>query len=353
MNVLHIVSSLNVGGTQTLLKQLMSNDIYKEGVRAFFLVENECKGYFDSDIEKFGGVIIRGPSPSKNIFKYSFFLANVFIKNKIDLVHSHVSLFSGYISFVAFLFGVNKRICHSHRVVKKSKGLYYQVMTLLIYLFSTKKIACSTIAGESLFSNASFEVIENGMDFYSVLSKKKTSINNDKIKIGHVGRFVEEKNHEFLINLVEKNIKEFELHLVGDGPLFENIKLLTEKLNISHAVTFYGNQKTPFDCLSNCDVVVFPSFSEGFGIAVVESQINGFPTIISDAIPDSTKIIHSLVKKVPLNNCVNIWSQSIRDFSKIPKVNIEERFKLFKSSPFNLDVIAKKYREDIYELCEK
>lgn len=97
---------------------------------------------------------------------------------------------------------------------------------------------------------------------------------NDYI-IGHIGRFVEQKNHEFLIDIFNELLKQksnAKLLLIGDGPLKEHIENKSKSLGIYDKITFAGLRSDIPDLLGIIDAFLFPSKFEGISIAFLEAQ---------------------------------------------------------------------------------
>lgn len=360
-HILHVISSLNIGGTQVLLANMMSDPEFRKDRQHYFLVENENYGSLDSKIEKNGGVIIRGPSPSKGIFSYIKFFIYCLREHNISIVHSHVSTFSGLIVFISFLFGIKTRISHCHSLIAAeaniSRRLYKYTMKCMANIFSTLKVACSLEAGKSLFfKNSSFIVISNGINFDFINESSlfndgiECKLNSNKIKIGHIGRFVPEKNHKFLIDLLNnKNDSNVELHLIGGGEIEQEIRDYAKKNNVEGQVFFHGEKNMPYYILNQFDLMIFPSIREGFGIAVLEAQALGVPTIISDRVPKSTIIIPEIVQQISLDSSLDNWLLAIDNFCQDKvRPTLSERKKFFNSSGVNISNSVKIMVEKLY-----
>lgn len=92
---------------------------------------------------------------------------------------------------------------------------------------------------------------------------------------------------------VKNKIPEARLKIIGDGPLKENLKLKTKKLNLENNIEFLGeisNDLLP-EYLSGADIFVRPSLSEGLGTAFLEAMAVGLPIIgtLVGGIPDFLK----------------------------------------------------------------
>ncbi|HFE8514968.1 glycosyltransferase [Proteus mirabilis] len=322
--VLHIISSLNIGGTQVLLRDLLKTTSFSN-YQHYFLVE-ESSGFLDNEIIKLGGEIIRVKKIKKTTFIYYIYnLIRIIKIKKIDIVHSHVSYFSGINIFISFLYNVKIRISHAHSMSKKNNK-YTSLMRLLINKFSTQKIACSHETGISIFgSKTDFIIIKNGIFLNKRNIKQENNIS--PLIIGHIARLVPEKNQKFLIDLISKK-NNSELHIIGDGPLKNELIEYSQKIGVSDRVYFHGVSRYPFKDIGKykCNVMIYPSIREGFGISIIESQYYGFPTIISNNVPKEAIVIPSLVKTISLENSDIDIDTFLTKKKKISQTIIDEYF---------------------------
>ena len=79
-----------------------------------------------------------------------------------------------------------------------------------------------------------------------IRNKKREELQiGDRFCIGHVGRFAEQKNHAYLIDIfyeVHKKKEDAVLLLVGDGPLQEDVKARVHQYGLDDAVIFAGSR---------------------------------------------------------------------------------------------------------------
>lgn len=309
--VVHVLGKMDAGGVETWLVNLLKNTDSNQ-VKHEFLLQKSGKGFYDDEILREGAEIHYCLNHS-NLFIYAFRLFRAFKKIKPDVVHSHVHAFSGLVLFVAFLAGVKIRIshCHSDTRNKEKKSslarrLYIGLMKKLILCFATDNLAVSEKAAECLYGldwqvQKNISIMPCGIDtskfdpkFKDLNLRGKLGIPNDAFVIGHVGRFVEAKNHEFLIDVFDsvskKNPKAY-LVLIGEGPLFFEIKEKVQRLGLNDRVLFLGLRKdVPRIMLSVFDIFVFPSLWEGLGLVAVEAQIGGLKVLLSSNIPAEVDI---------------------------------------------------------------
>ncbi len=199
-------------------------------------------------------------------------------------------------------------------------------------LFFAKKIMAKTnltffvlnekykrILSGFLNTRCSINVVHNGVDIGALLDNscnkfetiKELGINKNAIILGHVGRMVAEKNHNFLIDVFNEIRKKVnvELILVGDGPINQQLKKRVNADGLTNYVHFLGEKENVGKYLSVMDCFVFPSIIEGYPLALIEAQIVGIPCVVSDAIDDEA-IINNNVLKVNEYN-IDKWISSI------------------------------------------
>jgi len=119
------------------------------------------------------------------------------------------------------------------------------------------------------------EVIYNGIDFEKFLSFQKSDEDWEPI-FGIIARLDKIKGQIYILKALKKLRKE-EIKLpkfifVGDGPERENLEHFTEENSLSN-VKFVGEVLDVGQYLKQIDVFVFPSLSEGLGVAIIEALV--------------------------------------------------------------------------------
>lgn len=347
LKILHVVGGMDIGGTETMLMNLYRK-LNKE-IKFDFISYYDYEGYYDQEIRKLGGQVIRLNNPKKvGRIKAIKELSEVIKMNGYDGIHVHTLFNSGIGVIAAYKGKCRVRICHSHTNSEKKVNLlrriYRELMRVSIKIFSTDFLACSKSAGEYLFGknickNKRFEVIPNYIDYKKILNYKKEglreelNLKNDDILIGHIGRFIESKNQSFILDIFkkinEKNSK-YKLILVGYGELEEKIKFKAEKLGISENIYFLGLRKDIEKIVNSLDLFIMPSIYEGLGLVLLEAQAGRVPCLVSDAIQEEADLNLGLVKKISLNKGINIWEEEIYKLVKkdinISKNSVEKAF---------------------------
>ncbi len=112
-------------------------------------------------------------------------------------------------------------------------------------------------------------------------SFKKENKLEDKPIVLFVGNLIKRKNVDSLLEAKKIAHSDYYLVIVGDGPQFKKLRKKVEDDNI-HDVIFTGSRNDVEDIIPSCDVLVLPSFSESFGLVLIEALACGKPVIGSD-----------------------------------------------------------------------
>ncbi len=279
-------------------------------------------------IKEYNGKVHIIKGRKKQPLKYIKKLSALIKENKYDIVQAHGS--SAILSLemiAAKKAGCKIRVAHCHNT-KADHKLIDKFLRPIFYKTYTHAFACGEEAGKWLFKNRKFEIINNGKDIEEYKYnedirkeyRKKYNLEN-KIVIGHVGNFNNQKNHDFLIdvfyNLVKQNFKYY-LVLIGKGYTQPSIEQKVKTLGIEDKVLFVGKSSKVGQWLQAMDIMVLPSKFEGFPLVLVEWQIAGLPCVVSDRVTKEVKLTN-LVQFISLDKEPEYWARKIR------KIQIQDR----------------------------
>jgi glycosyltransferase involved in cell wall biosynthesis len=119
--------------------------------------------------------------------------------------------------------------------------------------------------------------------------------NDGRRTILYVGRLDREKNLPCLLRAVRRLVRKLpqvRLELVGDGPDRKAIEKTVFRLGLGGFVRFEGIQEDVSGFYTAADVLVLPSFSEGFSNSLVEAMHAGCAVIASNTGGNSELIEH-------------------------------------------------------------
>lgn len=337
VKVLHIVGGMDTGGVETWLMHVLRNTD-KAHYKIDFLSNISKPCFYDNEIKSLGCKVLQCQRPA-NPLQYAFnFFRIIREHGPYDVVHSHVHYFSGYTLLLARLAGVGVRIAHSHNDTSihdnKARGLrkaYLSLSAWLIKLNATTGLACSEQAADNLFgsnwrADKRWRILYCALDLGAFTQqanpddvRRELGIPQGAFVVGHVGRFAEQKNHDFLIGIfshVLKRIPQARLLLVGDGPLRNHIETIVDAQGLGGNVIFAGvRSDVPRLLLGAMDVFVFPSHFEGLPLILIEVQASGLPVVMSDVISPETIVSSQLVKRVSLKQTGQVWADEAMEFA--------------------------------------
>ncbi|PYF03258.1 glycosyltransferase family 1 protein [Ureibacillus chungkukjangi] len=359
VRILQFGMSPNPGGVESFIMNYYRN-IDRDKVQ-FDFVKMYNQIAYEEEIESLGGKIHNISFFKNHPIRNYYDIRKLIKKQNYKIVHVNM-LSAAYIIplIAAKKSGVNYIIAHSHNS-STSPGL---VRNLLNFLNKSKLqrnanhfFACSTLAGNWMFGNASkqgINIINNAIDVSqykydsSIRAKLKKELNLEgKFVIGHVGRFQYQKNHEFLIDIfseVHKRDSNAFLLLVGDGELMENMKKKVNLLGISDAVKFLGKRSDVNELMNCMDIFLLPSHYEGLPVVAVEAQTSGLRCILSDVITTETNI-SGQVEFMSLKLSAQEWAEQI--LSNQFKNDRENAYKKTINAVYDIKSSAKSL-EDFY-----
>jgi glycosyltransferase involved in cell wall biosynthesis len=177
--------------------------------------------------------------------------------------------------------------------------------------------------------------------------RRLLGLNDENFVIGHVGRFVHQKNHAFLIDLAAECVRrepQTRLVLVGHGGLRALVEQAVTAKGLADRVIFAGVRSDVARLMTEVfDVFVMPSLYEGLGVALIEAQTAGLPCVISDAIPKEATAVIPLVQCLSLRASIDSWADAVLSARTKPRsVTRMEALELITSSSFNIHNCVKK-----------
>lgn len=363
IKILQYVSCMNRAGAETLLMNIYRN-INRDKFEFHFISHTKEKCDYDDEIEALGGKVIYLERPSlKNLNKYKKDFNEVVKKNgPYRAIHAHMQLNNGLILKVAKDIGIKTRISHAHLNGDYSKNsfsrnCYRKYSKYLIRSNTTVNVSCSNESGKYLYDGREFKLLKNAIDLnnfnlgnkHNRYLNEELNLKNDIKIITHIGRFVQAKNHKFIIDIFSKVIEKnnnYRLILCGEGPLKEKIQELVKTKELSDYVYFLGVRDDINKILLGTDIYLMPSILEGLPVVLVEAQAAGVNCIISDNIPKECDMEMGLINYMSLNDNSNKWVNTILQLDfKFIGFKERERFIIKKGYSLEENII---FLDDLY-----
>lgn len=277
--ILHVISSLETGGAQKLLADILES--IKDNAAVDVLVFKNADSYLSKRIRTAGIHIINLNKRNTDISIIRE-LRKYF--KRYDLIHIH--LFPAlYYAAIASM-GLNiKLVFTEHSTTNRRR--YKQILRPIekfIYSQYSSVICVSSQAAASLqewigLNTCNILTIENGvnLDYY-----KAPEIINRKKQIVMVSRFAPAKDQETVIRAMPYVNDDLSLVFAGDGETLDRAKQLVETLHLGQRVFFLGNCTDIRNLLWDSLIGIQSSKWEGFGLTAVEIMAAGLPIIATD-----------------------------------------------------------------------
>ena len=369
IQVLVLITVMDRAGAETLMMNYLRN-IDRSKIQMDFLINREGRADYEDEIEQLGSKVYHMSPlyPGKfHLYKKEF---RNFLRQHPEyrIIHSHLEERSYFALKIAKEEGVPVRIAHAHSV---PKGINLKMMMRLYFRkrlgkYYTHPFACGEKPAKWLFGTTEdVTIMKNAIDTESFKYNKNTrykirkslKIKENQMVVGHIGRFTQEKNQLFLVeifNEVNKQLPNSRLLLIGGGkPIAEikykeKVKNKVKEMGLNSKVQFLGVREDIEKLMQGIDVLVMPSLSEGFPVTLVEAQSAGIPCLVSDAVSNEVNVTGEMQYKSIEEEPIE-WANKILSLMNT-EVNREEMCETVAKSGLEVKENAKwleKFYEDV------
>lgn len=174
------------------------------------------------------------------------------------------------------------------------------------------KVICVSAAVREGMKNCFYDntaVVINGLDEPKILWNEKNL--QGPAKFLFVGRLSPVKGLQDVLRVLPAD-QDWTLDVVGDGPMRPELELLAKEQAIAERVTFHGYSEEVDQFMSQASCLLFPSYTEGFGLVLARAVQMGLPVIASDIGPVA-EVATSREGLLPPGD-LDAWKKAIRDF---------------------------------------
>ena len=264
-------------------------------VRCDLVCPNELDEQARAMVERTGGSVFVLGGRNRHPFAYIRALSGIVWRRGIEIVHAHGNSATLTTELAAArLGGARVRMPHSHNTTCNMKTAD-RLLRTLFYQLSTHNVACSAAAGDWLFPQRTYTVLNNAIDtrryrFSEQMrldTREGLGLSPEEFVFIQIGAFNQQKNQAFLLEAFEKLLAkrpEARLLLVGDGERRASCEARAEALGIRKQVSFLGLRDDIPALLSAADAFTLPSLHEGLPLTLVEAQCAGISCIVSDRV---------------------------------------------------------------------
>ena len=368
IRILHSVSNMDRAGLETMLMNYYRH-MDREKIQFDFLCNKSKPGAYEKEIIQMGGKIYRTPGLNPiRYMEYLHYMTDLFKKNKeYQIVEAHNGTLGVYALHAAKVNHIPVRICHSHntKVELDWKFPIKIVCKQLLPNNMTHHFACGIEAARGYFGDAvvragNYTLIYNAIDVEKFTFNKNTrdsiraqyNLENKKV-IGHIGRFMTQKNHDFLLTIfseIYKKDNNVVLVLLGEGELEAKIKNKACKMGISDRIKFMGSVSNANEWYNAFDLFLLPSLHEGLPLVGVEAQANDLPCIFSDTISKEVALTNK-TQFVSLQAPTSEWADIVLE--KMKNDVRRDNTQLMTEKHYNIATEAKSLQNYYLKLYEE
>jgi len=376
IKIVHVLNTLDVGGIERIVLELCNRlDIQKYEVTLVVLSNNFLD--FKHNVAKHINLILVPLKHRHNslfdtfsLFIHVSKIIKIFKDIKPDIIHTHTFQYNVMPVLLAVRIAA-KNASHFHTI--HTSGIHYENKNIKHWIklkvedwwynkCKTQIVCISPTINEqidTLFKEKKYPAITicNGIDLEKFRSTLNLNQIDKVIRIVYTARLDNGKSHDTLINAFSTLTKKYgnlQLILIGDGLLRSKLELMALDLNVVNEVKFLGNCQNVPKILGQCNIGVFPSEYEGFGIALIEMMAMALPIVCSDLpIFHSIHLNESNVFFFPPRND-NMLALQIEKFIISPELRYEYAQKSLQISKlFSIDTMVSEYEYRYNRIVKK
>jgi L-malate glycosyltransferase len=320
--ILQLIATSGYTGAERYLEGMLS--LMKDNKEFEFSIA--CpKGSLSERVKPFVSEVIDIELGSCCELKAASKIRHIIKDQGISLVHAHGPR-AHYIGYIALKFqkrtklaaSVYELLSHRLDITSFKKRLYEftekKILQKTAYLSPISEFVKNELISVGI-KKENLETLYFGMKFQqndSIKSEFLTEHESSKVEsqkekfikeyclpkkhkfVGTVGRLMPHKGHECFIKALPgllSNLSDVSALILGDGPLYDNLKRLATDLGVIRSTHFIKHVDDSLDFIRTLDLFMLPSLYESFGIAILEAITQHKPVISSNVggIPELIK----------------------------------------------------------------
>ena len=358
MKILHVITTLLVGGAEKLMVDLLPRlrDLGNEvelavfyGAQTQFVEQLEGTGI---KIHKFG--------MKSNVYHLSNLVKLRSFFDEFDIIHTHntaCQLFAAIDSI-----GKKTLLCTTeHNTSNKRREIKGLKWTDKWMYSRYQKIICISDQAElnlrNYLNSRSLKIttIYNGINlkrFQEAQPNFELKPHKDKIIITMVAAFRPQKDHLTLFKALKLLPDIYELWLVGNGEIRKKVEQMCEQEGVKERTIFWGLRKDIPTILKTSDIIVMSSHYEGLSLSNVEGMSCGRPFIASD-VDGLREVVKGHGVLFPHQDYQTLAKEIIRLTEDKEYADQIVHQCQAKAAEYDIKVMAEKYNAVYQDLCSK
>lgn len=278
MKILHIIFSFKIGGSETMLADIINQQVRRHEV-TLCVINHLYDEELLATIDKRAKIILLHRIPgSRNLL--DVFRLNYWVHHKrFHVIHCHESNIQKYIVFRFRLTSV----LTVHGICLPIEGIeHYKTIV------SISRSVKDDLEKRGINNS---KVIYNGIHSELVMPANHLFLDKiPNIRVLQIGRLEHSVKGQHVsleaLSILTKRFPSYNIHLtfMGEGASDRFLKYLSKKMRIGKQVYFEGKctREYIYSHIRDYDILVQPSLIEGFGLTVVEAMTAGIPVLVSD-----------------------------------------------------------------------
>lgn len=287
MRILHVITSLQTGGAEHLLVDLLPRLRASGRNTVELLVFNGRHTPFMELLEE-KGVKIHKLSVSNNVYSPLNMFRMIRYIVQYDIIHTHNTACQLYAPLAKmFSFARKPLVTTEHSSNNRRRGKWWsRPIDRWMYNHYAAVICIADKPRrnleEQIGKKRNIITITNGVDTQRFIRPIKDISGQSEFVITMVAGLRVEKDHETVLRAIKRLPKNYRLRLVGGGVKEESLKALSRDLGIEDRVDFMGVRLDVPKILEQSDIVLLSSHWEGLSLSSLEGMASGRPFIASD-----------------------------------------------------------------------
>ena len=292
--ILHIIDTTGPGGAETVFIDLVTH-LPGDKYRSIVIIRG--KGWVYEELCRRGVEPIILDAKGSFNWRYLKSLVGLIRREKVDLVQSHLLGSNVYCS-LAGLISRKPVVATFHGAVdigekERLKGLKFGAINLgASTIVAVSDSLKHNIVERTPLKRSKICVIYNGINTAefgrpsSAVIRRQFGWSDSDIIIGSLGNIRTAKAYDILLQaaaLLRERVGNVRFVIAGQGKgrLYDDLLRLREELQLGDIVHFLGFNDDPAGFLSNLDIFLLSSISEGFSIATIQAMAAGVPVIVT------------------------------------------------------------------------
>ena len=320
-----IGGKIDSGGKKNLIMEYYRH-IDRNKVQFDFICDSDSQAIPIEETEALGGRVYE-IRPYQNIIGNMIDIYKLCKKNRYPVMHAYNSTMNIFPMFVAKVAGVPVRISESLSMAHEGdwKTKIKMILRPMSKWFANYYMSCGDDCGRWQFGDKLFDdgkvdvfktVINTEFNAFNPELRDKTRKKfgwEDKIVIGHIGRFTPQKNSVHLVEIfaaIAKKEPKAVLCLIGDGELKKEMMDKIDELGIKKQVEYLGRREDIQQFYNAMDIFLLPSLYEGLPVVGLEAESCGLPMFFSTEVTREANACE-LGHFIDLDESESVWADEI------------------------------------------